>query len=212
MIKVIIYEDNLDLRESLVQLVNSNQDMQCVGAFGQCNHADKDALEFEPDVVLMDIDLPGLNGIGGLTLIRKVRPETQIIMLTVFDDNDRVFQSICAGANGYLLKKTSNEKIQDAIREVQNEGAPMTARIAKQVLQLFSHHLPSTTSNQEYKLTKREYETLSWLVKGFSYKMIATEMEVSIDTVRAHIKKIYEKLHVHSMNEAVAKAIKQRIV
>ena len=167
----------------------------------------------QPDVVLMDIDMPGMNGIDGVKNIRSVRPETHIIMLTVFDDNQRVFDAICAGATGYLLKRTPDEKIIDAIRDVQTGGAPMTSRIAKQVLQLFSVQQNSQQqSTIDYQLTKRETETLSWLVKGYSYKMIAENMEVSIDTVRAHIKKIYEKLHVHSMNEAVAKAIRQKIV
>lgn len=212
MIKVVIYEDNNDLRESLKQLIDSSEGMQCVGNFAQCTNAQQEAETLRPDVVLMDIDMPGISGIEGLALIKKARPHTHVIMLTVFDDNERVFQSICAGASGYLLKKTSNEKIVEAIAEVQNDGAPMTASIAKQVLQLFSVHRPTASSSQDFNLTKREHETLGWLVKGYSYKMIAIEMEVTIDTVRAHIKKVYEKLHVHSMNEAVAKAINQRIV
>lgn len=211
-IKVVIYEDNNDLRDSLAQLINGSEVMQCVGSFAQCTNAQQEAETLQPDVVLMDIDMPGISGIEGLSLIKKVRPQTHVIMLTVFDDNERVFQSICTGASGYLLKKTSNEKIVEAIGDVLNDGAPMTASIAKQVLHLFSVHRPAVSSSQDFNLTKREHETLAWLVKGFSYKMISTEMEVSIDTVRAHIKKVYEKLHVHSMNEAVAKAIKQRIV
>ncbi|MDZ4823185.1 MAG: response regulator transcription factor [Flavobacteriales bacterium] len=212
MIRVLIYEDNNELRGSLAQLIDSSEGMLCIANFVSCVHAEEEVNLLTPNVVLMDIDMPGITGIEGVGIIKKARPETHIIMLTVFDDNERVFQSICAGASGYLLKRTPNEKIIDAIRDVQTGGAPMTSRIAKQVLQLFSQKLSAPKASGDYNLTKREHETLSWLVKGFSYKMIAEKMEVSIDTVRAHIKKIYEKLHVHSMNEAVAKAIKQGIV
>jgi DNA-binding NarL/FixJ family response regulator len=208
-----IYEDNPELRESLKQLIDGSDGMSCIAAFSGCIEAGEEVMALQPDVVMMDIDMPGMNGIDGVKNIRSVRPETHIIMLTVFDDNQRVFDAICAGATGYLLKRTPDEKIIDAIRDVQTGGAPMTSRIAKQVLQLFSVHQNSQQqSTIDYQLTKRETETLSWLVKGYSYKMIAENMEVSIDTVRAHIKKIYEKLHVHSMNEAVAKAIRQKIV
>lgn len=213
MIRVMIYEDNPELRESLKQLIDGSDGMSCIAAFSGCIEAGEEVMALQPDVVMMDIDMPGMNGIDGVKNIRSVRPETHIIMLTVFDDNQRVFDAICAGATGYLLKRTPDEKIIDAIRDVQTGGAPMTSRIAKQVLQLFSVHQNSQQqSTIDYQLTKRETETLSWLVKGYSYKMIAENMEVSIDTVRAHIKKIYEKLHVHSMNEAVAKAIRQKIV
>jgi len=212
MIKVLLYEDNHDLRLSLQLLIDQTEGMVCTAHFPECHEAASHMSEFAPDVVLMDIDMPTKNGIEGVKIIRKTRPNTHVIMLTVFDDNERVFQSICAGASGYLLKRTPNEKIIDAIREVQSGGAPMTSRIAKQVLQLFSKQHTEIKSNTDHNLTQREHETLTWLVKGFSYKMIAQNMNVSIDTVRAHIKKIYEKLHVHSMNEAVAKAIQQKIV
>lgn len=212
MIRVMLYEDNAELRESLQQLIDTSIGMICSAAFGDCMRVVDDVTALQPDVVLMDIDMPGMNGIEGVKQIRTVRPETHIIMLTVFDDNERVFEAVCAGATGYLLKRTPDEKIIEAIRDVQSGGAPMTSRIAKQVLQLFSGQQKDSVDTIDYQLTKRETEALSWLVKGYSYKMIAENMEVSIDTVRAHIKRIYEKLHVHSMNEAVAKAIKQRIV
>jgi len=213
MIRVMVYEDNPELRESLKELIDGSEGMTCIAAFSGCVHASEEVQALQPDVVLMDIDMPGMNGIEGVKQIRSVRQETHIIMLTVFDDNQRVFEAVCAGATGYLLKRTPDEKIIEAIRDVQTGGAPMTSRIARQVLQLFSGQQHNETGTQiDYQLTKRETETLSWLVKGYSYKMIAENMEVSIDTVRAHIKKIYEKLHVHSMNEAVAKAIKQKIV
>lgn len=213
MIRVVVYEDNPELRESLRELIDGSDGMRCISTFSGCVHAGEEVKALQPDVVLMDIDMPGMNGIEGVKIIRSVRPETHIIMLTVFDDNHRVFEAVCAGATGYLLKRTPNVKIIEAIRDVHSGGAPMTSRIARQVLQLFSGQQHKETGTSiDYQLTRRETETLSWLVKGYSYKMIAEEMEVSIDTVRAHIKKIYEKLHVHSMNEAVAKAIKQKIV
>ena len=212
-IRIMIYEDNPELRESLKQLIDGSEGMSCIAAFSGCIEAGEEVMALQPDVVLMDIDMPGMSGIEGVKNIRKVRPETHIIMLTVFDDNQLVFDAVCAGATGYLLKRTPDEKIIEAIRDVQTGGAPMTSRIARQVLQLFSgQQIKESTTPIDYQLTKRETETLSWLVKGYSYKMIAENMEVSIDTVRAHIKKIYEKLHVHSMNEAVAKAIRQKIV
>jgi DNA-binding NarL/FixJ family response regulator len=213
MINVVIYEDNQELRESLKQLIDAEKDMKCIASFSTCILCREDVQTLMPHVVMMDIDLPGMNGIEGVKQIRSVSPEVHVIMLTVFDDNQRVFDAVCAGATGYLLKRTPDEKIIEAIRDVQTGGAPMTSRIARQVLQLFSgRESKEITATSDYQLTKRETETLSWLVKGYSYKMIAEKMEVSIDTVRAHIKKIYEKLHVHSMNEAVAKAINQKIV
>lgn len=215
MIRVVIYEDNHELQNSLEQLINAAEGMRCVAFFSNCNNAEEEVKTLQPDVVLMDIDMPGIGGIEGARIIKSCRPETHVIMLTVFDDSERIFNAICVGASGYLLKRTSDEKIIESIHDVISGGAPMTSRIAKQVLHLFSGQFKKPNegrANDDYQLTKRETETLSWLVKGFSYKMIAVKMEVSIDTVRAHIKKIYEKLHVHSMNEAVAKAIKHKIV
>ena len=211
-ISVFIYEDNSDLRESLVQLINAENTMVCVANRANCINVANEMPQYNPHVVLMDIDMPGMSGIEGVKIIKNVAPLTHVIMLTVFDDNARVFDSICAGASGYLLKKSSNEKIVESIRDVVEGGAPMTSRIAKQVLVLFSENQTAKTNESEHNLSKREHETLTWLVKGYSYKMIAVEMEVSIDTIRAHIKKIYEKLHVHSMNEAVSKAIRNKIV
>jgi DNA-binding NarL/FixJ family response regulator len=212
MVRVLIYDDNNELRESLTDLINSRSEMCCVASFTNCSNAKQEMEEFAPDVVLMDIDMPIISGIEGVSIIKALRPRTQIIMLTVFDDSDRVFRSILSGASGYLLKKTPNDKILEAILDVHGGGSPMSSRIARQVLELFSQKVPVPAKQEEFKLTKREHETLEWLVKGYSYKMIADKMDISIDTVRAHIKKIYEKLHVRSMNEAVAMAIRKGIV
>ncbi|MBL4586861.1 MAG: response regulator transcription factor, partial [Flavobacteriales bacterium] len=151
-----------------------------------------------------------VNGIQGLKIIKQYRPETHVIMLTVFDQNEHVFDAMCAGANGYLLKKSPPAEIINAIDEVMTGGAPMTPAIAKKVLSFFAQQ--NNVPKQENALTPKETEVLKLLVDGFSYKMIAAELEISIDTVRSHIKNIYRKLQVNSMTEAVAKAIRQRLV
>ncbi len=160
MIRVMIYEDNPELRESLKQLIDGSDGMSCITAFSGCIEAGEEVMALQPDVVMMDIDMPGMNGSDGVKNIRSVRPETHIIMLTVFDDNQRVFDAICAGATGYLLKRTPDEKIIVAIRDVHTGGAPITSRIAKLVLQLFSVQQNSQQqSTIDYQLTKRETET-----------------------------------------------------
>jgi DNA-binding NarL/FixJ family response regulator len=158
----------------------------------------------------MDIDMPGTNGIEGLKRIRAKNSDVKILMLTVFDDNKNVFEAIRSGANGYVLKKTPPAKLLEYIEEAASGGAPMTASIATQVLKMFSQ--VNTTQNEDYNLSDREKQVLQLLVDGYSYKMIASEMFISIDTVRSHIKKIYEKLHVNSKSEAVAKAFKDKLL
>lgn len=203
-IKVTLYEDNNALREALEILIKGVDNYSLLGAYGDCLHIETDLRQEQPDVILMDIDLPGRSGIEGAHLAKKISPASEVLMLTVFDDDDKIFKAICAGASGYLLKKTPPSKILDAIEEVYNGGAPMTPVIARKVLQLF----PKTSAaNIELdKLTSREQEVLQSLAKGNSYKMVAAELEISIDTVRTYIKRIYEKLHVHSVAEAINKA------
>lgn len=209
--RVLIYEDNTDLRASLSQLLAGSPGLELVGALGNCTQATSDVARLTPDVILMDIDMPGITGIEGLKRIKKVAPQVNVVMLTVFEDNDRVFEAICAGADGYLLKKTPPVKLLDAIGEVRLGGAPMTPAIARQVLRLFPRTKPmvATTDESPANLSAREQEILGLLVEGYSYKMIAADRGISIDTVRSHIKKIYEKLHVRSMTEAVSKALRQ---
>ena len=156
----------------------------------------------------MDIEMAGVNGIEGLKIIRKNFPEVNVLMLTVFEDNDRVFEAICAGATGYLLKKTPPIKILDAIRDVVDGGAPMTSSIARKVLQLFPRQ--PARSEEIDKLTHREQQVLQLLVNGYSYKMIAAELKVTLETVRTYIKRMYEKLRVHSVTEAINKAFPDR--
>lgn len=210
MIRILIFEDNPDFIDSLSELISNADGMELAGVYNNCKNVIKNVEYHQPDVVLMDIDMPIENGLQGLRNIRASSNEVCVLMLTVFDDNDRVFQAICHGASGYLLKRTPPEKIIEAIREAHNGGAPMTPSVAKQVLKLFSQ--PFQKSAELQTLTPREHDVLSLLVRGYSYKMAAGEMNVSIETLRYHIKNIYSKLHVNSKSEAVAKAIQNKII
>lgn len=191
-------------------LINGSDGFEVAGAFKNCNNAVEEVKTLVPDLILMDIDMPGINGIEGLKRIRAVDQDVKVLMLTVFDDNRSVFEAIRNGANGYILKKTAPAKLLEYIQEANSGGAPMTSSIATQVLQMFSR--THSSAGEDYHLSEREKQVLHHLVNGFSYKMIAAEMFISIDTVRSHIKKIYEKLHVNSKSEAVAKAFKDNIV
>lgn len=210
MIKVLIYEDNPQLREGLSMLIDGSDGFEVLSAFKHCGNVVEEVTAFQPDVVLMDIDMPLVNGIEGLKKIREVNTDVKILMLTVFDDNKNVFEAIRSGANGYILKKTPPGKLLEYIEEAASGGAPMTASIATQVLKMFSDIHNQT--NDTYNLSDREKQVLQLLVNGYSYKMIAADMYIAIDTVRSHIKKIYEKLHVNSKSEAVAKAFKDKLV
>jgi len=203
-IRIIIYEDNAALRDSLRILLAGLDQFDLVGAFGDCLNIEEEVRRLDPDVILMDIDMPGRSGIEGAYLAKQVNPATEVLMLTVFDDNDKVFQAICAGTSGYLLKKTPPSKILEAIEDIYNGGAPMTPSIARKVLELFPR-TPAVNTELD-KLTPREQGVLRCLSTGNSYKMVADELNISIETVRTHIKRIYEKLHVHSVAEAIAKA------
>jgi len=194
----------------LEMYINSTPGMQCTGTFEDCRQVVKNIKQEIPDVVLMDIDMPHVNGIDGLQLIRTQFPSVKILMQTVFDQDNKIFEAIRAGADGYLLKKTPPEKIMEAIRELLAGGAPMTPSVARQLLQLVNGR--NQKSHPEITLTSREYEILAMLVQGLSYKMIASKICVSYPTVNSHINNIYKKLHVNSGTEAVAKAIEQRLV
>ncbi|MFT3705367.1 MAG: response regulator transcription factor [Agriterribacter sp.] len=209
MIRILLYDDVQSLRETLVMLLSATEGFEVVGQFDNCETASADVSALHPDVVLMDIDMPAVTGIEGVKAIRKQHQDVKIIMLTVFDDNRNIFDSIRFGANGYLLKKSAPEAIVSAIRDVYNGGAPMNAAIATQVLKMFAG---MSAGSHDYDLSEREKEVLQSLVDGNSYKMVAASLAISIDTVRTHIRSIYEKLQVNSKSEAVAKAIKNRIV
>ena len=208
-IKVIIFDDNNSLRDSVTMLLADTADFTLVGSYAHCLDVTENIKDTKPDVVIMDIDMPGMNGIEGVKLIRRNFPTVQILMLTVFDDDDKVFAAIKAGAAGYILKNAEPNNLLHAISEVYSGGAPMTPGIARKVLQQFQSILPE--EEKDYHLSLREKEVLGLLVEGLSYKMIAGKLNITYDTVRAHMKKIYEKLHVASMTEAVAKAINQKL-
>jgi DNA-binding NarL/FixJ family response regulator len=208
-ISVILYEDNAKLRMGLSYLLDSTPEIDFLGSYENCEGIENQLLSLKPDVVLMDIDMPIADGFFGLQAIRKHSQNIQVIMLTVFDNDEHIFEAIKLGANGYLLKTTSPAQIIEGIVNVHEGGVPMTASIARKVLNFMTQ---KNTQLPDYQLTKREKEVLENLVKGLSYKMIAHQIGSGIDNVRAHIKHIYEKLHVHSQTEAVAKAIYEKIV
>jgi len=210
MIKVMLYEDNPQLREGLTMLIEGSEGFTVLASFKNCNNVLSEVEAFKPDVILMDIDMPGVNGIEGLKIIRQHNQEVKVLMLTVFDDNKNVFEALKSGANGYVLKKTPPAKLLEYILEAASGGAPMTSSIATQVLKMFSE--VQVPQGEDYNLSDREKEVLQHLVNGYSYKMIASDMFIAIDTVRSHIKKIYEKLHVNSKSEAVAKAFKDKLI
>lgn len=207
---ILLYDDNESLRVSMEALISEQPDFELLAAFSNAETVATDILEMKPDVILMDIDMPVVNGVEAVKKIRKTNSTLPIIMLTVFDDNENIFNAICAGASGYILKRYATEEIPAAIRDVLTGGAPMTGTVARKVLQM----VPQAKNQEQEKsnLTKKETEILQLLVNGFSYKMIAAELKLSIDTVRFHIKKIYDKLHVHSATEAVSKALKDRLI
>jgi DNA-binding NarL/FixJ family response regulator len=209
-IRVLIFEDNMSLRYSLYQLINGSEGYTCVGAFENCSQLLKNVQDFKPDVVLMDIQMPGMNGIEAVKILREKYPHLKIMMQTIFDDSDKIFQSIYAGASGYILKNTSPIRFLEFIKETYEGGAPMSPSVAAKVLKMVAHHDPPGV--HEFNLSDREKDVLSFLVKGMSYKRIGETCFISIDTVRTHIRSIYEKLHVHSKAEAVATAIKSKLV
>lgn len=207
-LSILLYEDNDILRESIGSMLQLDEQYHLSDSFNNVMLAEKQVNEIKPDIILMDIDMPGRTGIEAVKQIRAMGLTIPIIMLTVFDDTEHVFDSICAGASGYLLKKHLSFKLFDAMQEVLNGGAPMSPSIALMVIA----SMQKPQQAKPYQLTAREKEILSSLSKGNSYKMMADEFYITIDTVRAHIKKIYEKLHVHSQTEAVSKALKERLV
>ena len=203
---ILIYEDDDKLRQSLVLLINGTPGFNVVGAFQNCAHVAAEVTALKPEVVLMDIDMPEVNGIQGVEIIKSRYPKVKVLMHTVFEDSERLFTCLKAGADGYLLKKTQPAKLLEALRDIHAGGAPMSPGIASMVLATFRR------LSNEYNLTPREKEVLQLLTEGFTYKAISDKLGIVMDTVASHLKNIYQKLHVNCATEAVAKAIKEQIV
>lgn len=208
--KILLYDDNEAFRVSIQSLIRDLPDLEILAAMPNAETIEIDLQELKPDVVLMDIDMPAVNGVEAVKRIRKKYKDLPIIMLTIFDDNENIFNAICAGASGYILKGFAIEEIPSGIRNVITGGAPMTGSIAKKVLQMVPQ--AKTIEQENGKLSKKETEILVFLSKGHSYKMIAAELDITIDAVRFHIKKIYDSLHVHTAAGAVSKAIKDKLI
>lgn len=211
-IRVIVFDDHPAIRDNIELLVDAEPDMICVGTFPDCRDLERKIEKSEPDVIVMDIQMPGMNGIEGVKLIRGKFPAMRILMQTVFEDEQRIFDSICAGANGYILKKSSAEEIIKAIRDVHAGGSAMTPTVAGKVLERVKGSFGAVSNPDDISLSEREHEILMLLSKGKSYKMIADELKISFHTVDSHLRKVYEKLHVHSMTEAVDQARKRRLI
>ncbi len=209
-INIWLVEDNIRYRKSLAGLINGTEGMHCTHAFVSCEDAlETISKENSPEVILLDIGLPGINGIQGIEKFKDRLPTTLIVILTIYDDNDKVFDALCAGASGYLLKDSSPEKIIDSIKEVLAGGAPMNMKIAHKVLELFSQF---KKKKSDYKLTEREKEILQNIVEGLTKQQIADKLFLSFHTVNTHLKNIYTKLHVNSISGAVSKVYKENIL
>ena len=209
-IKVAIYEDNDPLRKSLSHLIMGTESMEFCGAWPDCSSILENCSDQTPEVIVMDIDMPGITGIEATALVKAKYPDVNVLIFTVFEDRDKVFNALCAGATGYLLKKANAVQIIEAIIELQKGGSPMTGEIARMVMQFFSK--ASAPLVNDYALSAREMDILKCIVKGNSYKMISDSCCISEGTVRTHINNIYKKLHVNSKSEAVIKAMKERLV
>jgi DNA-binding NarL/FixJ family response regulator len=211
MIRVLLFEDNKNLREGLSLYLASQEGLWLVGAHPNAQDAVSIIKKQQPDVVLMDIQMPYISGIDAMIKIKKVIPDVKILIQTIFDNDDKVFQAICAGASGYILKSPNPKYYVQAIKEVYLGGSHLSPAIAKKVLAMFQTKFESPTQNY-IKLTNREHDVLACMVKGLSYKMIADKCGITFGTVNTHVNNIYEKLHVNSATEAVAMAINMKLV
>ncbi len=207
---LVIYEDNARLRQSLELLLNDDSGFDVIGAFPDCTKVVEQMDLLQPELVIMDIDMPIMNGIEGVKKIKAEFPTIKVVMYTVFDDDNRIFDCICSGANGYLLKNTSPLKLIQGLQDLAEGGSPMSPFVAQKVFQHFrKQNLPANTA---FNLSEREKEILEMLVQGNSYKMIAAKGNIAIDTVKKHLHNIYNKLHVSCGTEAVAKALQHNII
>lgn len=211
MIKVVVVEDNDTIREGLKILIDGTEGYKCAAVFSRCESMLPMLEKLNPDILLMDIGLPGMNGIEGINKAKIILPELAILVLTVYEENELIFDALCAGACGYLVKKTPPSRLLEAIQEAYQGGAPMSSHIARKVIDLFQQNKMRQIPAHEV-LTPREKEILSSLVEGNSFKVIADSLFISIETVRFHFRNIYRKLHVHSQSEAVVKALKEKLI
>ncbi len=211
MIKVVVVEDNDTIRDGLKILIDGTDGYTCAAVFPRCESMLPLLKKLNPDILLMDIGLPGMNGIEGIKKAKIILPELAILVLTVYEENDLIFDALCAGACGYLVKKTPPSRLLEAIQEAHHGGAPMSSHIARKVIDIFQRNKMRQTPAEEI-LTPREKEILSSLVEGNSFKVIADTLFISIETVRFHFRNIYRKLHVHSQSEAVVKALKEKLI
>ena len=209
-IKVAIIEDLREVRDGLAMLIDGTSGFSCVGRFRSVEQAVININREVPDIVLTDIGLPGMDGIEGIKVLRQTYPTMPFIALTVYDDDERIFDALCAGACGYLLKNTQPARLLDALREVVAGGAPMSPEVAKRVITLFQNFVPPKHS--DCHLTPQEKELLKLLIEGHSYKTAARQLDISYHTVSFHLRNIYEKLEVHSKSEAVVKALREKLV
>lgn len=205
-IKIAIVEDQREIREGLAQLMNATPGFRCTGVYASMEEALEKIPKNLPDLVLSDIGLPGLDGISGIRILKERYPDLLILMLTVYDDNERIFDALCAGACGYLLKKTPWVKLVESLKEAVDGGSPMSPEVARRVIGLFREIKPPKEA--EYELTPHEVRLLRMLVEGHSYKTAAVELRVSVNTIKFHLRHIYDKLQVHTKSEAVAKALR----
>ena len=204
--KVIIFEDNYLVQQSLYEVLTADKDIEVSGTFDNAKGIDRIYNEHRPDLVIMDIDMPEVNGLAGLELLKAKNPEARVMMFTVFEENDKVLNAICLGANGYILKSSSGDKIIESVKDVVSGGSPLTPVIASKILM----HFPKTRLNNADELlvlSPKEKEVLELLVKGYSYKKIAVELFKSVETIRTQIKTIYKKLNVKSNAEVIIKAL-----
>lgn len=212
MISVVIVEDNKTIREGLAALINGTDGLSCPASFQDCESFLLRLKELDPDVVLMDIGLPGISGIEGVAKAIKICPDISILILTVYEESQKIFDALCAGACGYLVKKTPPARLLEAIKDAYEGGSPMSSQIARKVVTVFQQKSSILTAESGSILSQREKEVLTGLSDGSSYQEISESLFISLDTVRHHIRNIYKKLHVHSQSEAVAKALRKGII
>ena len=211
MIGIVIVEDKKTVREGLVVLLCGTEGIECVASYGNCEDMLQQLKNDSPDIILMDIGLPGMSGIEGTREARKILPDAVVVILSVYEDDENIFEALCMGASGYLAKNTPPARLIEAIKEAHEGGSPMSSHIARKVVTLFQKNFRNAAES-DVRLTERETEVLTGLSNGHSYSSVADTLFISVDTVRYHIRNIYQKLQVHSQSAAVSKAIRKGLI